>query len=377
MYMGCRVAGTGRVGRQAPRPCGPPQKETLDLQRSAPQRNAPDRGRRRARTDDVLDRVFRRDARRWGREASLGAGRAVEGSTDGLLASVHRRIGGTVDAGGRSRCTLIRLLGIRPPAARPIARFRGGWPRATVAVPGQHGRPPLAARSHAHDDDARSRTHARARSCFTGGARRAPFWALVVGLGGGRDTDSPAAKSSFAERRLRASDTATSRLVDPLPAASPGLALASSTASRVASQVSPAPGSRVQMDDALVVPAGALIRGYLRCRSLLLAGDLVGNVHCTGGPVVIRTGANLQGRLVATGDVYVSDGGRPGGVAVITTRASSRWPRRARGRRRAQRAAGAARGRGAAGRGQGLRGLTQPTRISRRVPAAPPAGAAR
>jgi cytoskeletal protein CcmA (bactofilin family) len=141
--------------------------------------------------------------------------------------------------------------------------------------------------------------------------------ALVVGLGGGRDADSPAAKSSFAERRLRATDTATSRLVDPLPSTLPD----AGAAPPVAPHVARATATRVQLDDALVVPAGALVRGYLRCRSLLLAGDLVGNVHCTGGPVVIRTGASLKGRLVATGDVYVSGTvGDTGGGAVITTR---------------------------------------------------------
>ncbi len=92
----------------------------------------------------------------------------------------------------------------------------------------------------------------------------------------------------------------------------------------------PAPGvmrhtasttAQLQLDDALVVPAGALVRGYLRARALLLAGDIVGNVHCTGGPVVIRAGATLKGRLVAYGDVYVC--GRVtdnGGGAVIATR---------------------------------------------------------
>ncbi len=131
--------------------------------------------------------------------------------------------------------------------------------------------------------------------------------ALVVGLGGGRASDSPMAKSSFAERRLRSSDTAATRFVDPLP----GLA-------------SPAPPSRgpgLKLDDALVVPAGALLRGYLRCRALLLAGDVVGNVHCVGGPVVIRAGASIKGRLVAAGDVYVCGTvGDTGGGAVITTR---------------------------------------------------------
>jgi cytoskeletal protein CcmA (bactofilin family) len=78
---------------------------------------------------------------------------------------------------------------------------------------------------------------------------------------------------------------------------------------------------RRPLDDALVVPAGALVRGYLRCRALLLAGDLVGNVHCTAGPVVIRAGARLTGRLVAYGDVYVCGTvGHDGGGAVIQTR---------------------------------------------------------
>ena len=63
------------------------------------------------------------------------------------------------------------------------------------------------------------------------------------------------------------------------------------------------------------------MRGYLRCRALLLVGDVVGNVHCTAGPVVIRSGASLKGRLVATGDVYVCGTvGDTGGGAVIVTR---------------------------------------------------------
>jgi len=76
----------------------------------------------------------------------------------------------------------------------------------------------------------------------------------------------------------------------------------------------------VRLDDALVVPAGALVRGYIRCRALLLAGDVVGNVHCTAGPVVIRAGARLQGRLVASGDVYVcgSVGDGDGGALIVT-----------------------------------------------------------
>ena len=150
--------------------------------------------------------------------------------------------------------------------------------------------------------------------------------ALVVGLGGGRESDSPMAKSSFAERRLRSSDTAATRFVDPMP----GTALApmedevlvappTTSPSPAAAAASTAAGLR--LDDALVVPAGALIRGYVRCRALLLVGDVVGNVHCTGGPVVIRSGASLKGRLVASGDVYVCGTvGDTGGGAVITTR---------------------------------------------------------
>jgi cytoskeletal protein CcmA (bactofilin family) len=164
--------------------------------------------------------------------------------------------------------------------------------------------------------------------------------ALVVGLGGGRESDSPMAKSSFAERRLRSSDTAATRFVDPLPgtgalAPESGAALrlpSRSTKTAPAAPVVPtgvpasasaasATAAGLRLDDALVVPAGALVRGYLRCRALLLVGDIVGNVHCTAGPVVIRSGASLKGRLVASGDVYVCGTvGDTGGGAVITTR---------------------------------------------------------
>ena len=141
--------------------------------------------------------------------------------------------------------------------------------------------------------------------------------ALVVGLGGGRESDSPMAKSSFAERRLRSTDTAPTHFVEPLPDhASPPLPAAVATPRPV-----PPSASRLQLDDALVVPAGALIRGYVRCRALLLVGDIVGNVHCTSGPVVIRSGASLKGRLVARGDVVVCGTvGDNGGGVVITTR---------------------------------------------------------
>jgi cytoskeletal protein CcmA (bactofilin family) len=141
--------------------------------------------------------------------------------------------------------------------------------------------------------------------------------ALVVGLGGGRDSDSPMAKSSFAERRLRSSDTTSTRFVDPLP----GVAALQAAAGMPERRPLSAPASRLQLDDALVVPAGVLIRGYVRCRALLLVGDVVGNIHCTAGPVVIRSGASLKGRLVASGDVYVCGTvGDSGGGAVITTR---------------------------------------------------------
>jgi cytoskeletal protein CcmA (bactofilin family) len=140
--------------------------------------------------------------------------------------------------------------------------------------------------------------------------------ALVVGLGGGRDSDSPMAKSSFAERRLRSTDSPATRFVEPIPAqATPAMATAASPQRPI-----PPTASRLQLEDALVVPAGALIRGYVRCRALLLVGDIVGNVHCTGGPVVIRSGASLKGRLVASGDVVVCGTvGDTGGGAVITT----------------------------------------------------------
>ncbi len=164
--------------------------------------------------------------------------------------------------------------------------------------------------------------------------------ALVVGLGGGRESDSPVAKSSFAERRLRASDTASPRFVDPLPGTTtppsspspspphaisqraPTIAPAPPRVGKAApAAASPGASPGLRLDDALVVPAGAVVRGYVRCRALLLVGDVVGNIHCTAGPVVIRSGASLKGRLVAAGDVYVCGTvGDSGGGAVITTR---------------------------------------------------------
>jgi len=218
--------------------------------------------------------------------------------------------------------------------------------------------------------------------------------ALVAGLGGGRQADAQVAKSPFAERRLRATDTVSTRYVDPLPGVDPAASreagprarptsgsvdvampvagldsggfMASATAACAAASTSlamaaaasasrPAASSAMssnagtsasaasaavmpsasapalasasasafglRLDDALVVPAGALMRGYLRCHALLLVGDVVGNVHCTTGPVVIRSGASLKGRLVAAGDVYICGTvGDTGGGAVVTTR---------------------------------------------------------
>jgi cytoskeletal protein CcmA (bactofilin family) len=150
--------------------------------------------------------------------------------------------------------------------------------------------------------------------------------ALVVGLGGGRQSDSPMAKSSFAERRLRSSDTASTRFVDPMPGVGANAPTHESAGDPPILGTAPAgvvssTAAGLRLDDALVVPAGALVRGYLRCRALLLVGDVVGNVHCTAGPVVIRSGASLKGRLVAAGDVYVCGTvGDTGGGAVITTR---------------------------------------------------------
>jgi cytoskeletal protein CcmA (bactofilin family) len=139
--------------------------------------------------------------------------------------------------------------------------------------------------------------------------------ALVTGLGGGRERDGGASRPTFAERRLRASDTAPPGALHELPGVTVG------PGAGVAGGPRPASATPLQLHDALVVPAGALMRGYLRCRALLLAGDIVGNVHCTAGPVVIRSGASLKGRLVASGDVYVCGTvGDGGGGSVITTR---------------------------------------------------------
>jgi cytoskeletal protein CcmA (bactofilin family) len=153
--------------------------------------------------------------------------------------------------------------------------------------------------------------------------------ALVVGLGGGRESDSPMAKSSFADRRLRASDTAATRFVDAVPGIGTGQraecatggSASAATGATSSAAASPSTPSGLRLDDALVVPAGALVRGYVRCRALLLVGDVVGNIHCTAGPVVVRPGASLKGRLVASGDVYVCGTvGDTGGGVVITTR---------------------------------------------------------
>jgi len=77
---------------------------------------------------------------------------------------------------------------------------------------------------------------------------------------------------------------------------------------------------RVVLEDALVVPAGALLRGRVCARALLLAGEIVGTVHCGTGPVVIRAGASLKGQLIAGGDVHVCGAAIDyAGGTVITT----------------------------------------------------------
>jgi len=132
----------------------------------------------------------------------------------------------------------------------------------------------------------------------------------------------PAAGTGAADpaARTRAADPAAGRAVPPV--SPPDAATATSApSSAVGMPPRSASASGLRLDDALVVPAGALMRGYLRCHALLLVGDIVGNVHCTAGPVVVRSGASLKGRLVATGDVYVCGTvGDSGGGTVITTR---------------------------------------------------------
>jgi cytoskeletal protein CcmA (bactofilin family) len=153
---------------------------------------------------------------------------------------------------------------------------------------------------------------------------------LAVALGGGRETDLPMAKSSFADRWSPSPHDVSAVAVEAERSSDagaggtpenerqpPGMDGKAGAGGR---RPTPPSASRLQLDDALVVPAGALVRGYLRCRALLLVGDIVGNVHCTGGPVVVRSGASLRGRLVAGGDVYVCGSvGDGGGGTVITT----------------------------------------------------------
>ena len=127
---------------------------------------------------------------------------------------------------------------------------------------------------------------------------------------------APASPEVIAARRQRAlvAGLGGGRVVRPRNAERPA------AAGPIPRRPTPASVSRLQLDDALVVPAGALVRGYLRCRALLLVGEVVGNVHCTDGPVIVRSGGHLKGRLVAAGDVYVCGSvGDGGGGAVITT----------------------------------------------------------
>jgi cytoskeletal protein CcmA (bactofilin family) len=164
--------------------------------------------------------------------------------------------------------------------------------------------------------------------------------ALQVGLGGGREGD-------VARERRRGAEAAAAEPARAGPGIAQGhlaVGAAGGVTGRAAGDAGGDPAARARLprrtpavrleapgfviapsgltlEEALVVPAGAVVRGYLRCHALLLVGDIVGNVHCTGGPVVIRSGATLKGRLVAAGDVYVCGTvGDGGGGAVVSTR---------------------------------------------------------
>jgi cytoskeletal protein CcmA (bactofilin family) len=89
-----------------------------------------------------------------------------------------------------------------------------------------------------------------------------------------------------------------------LPLASP-TSRAGATGARPCAPAGPNPLLELVLEEALVVPAGAVLRGHVSARALLLAGEIVGSVHCGTGPVVIRERASLKGQLIAGGDVYV------------------------------------------------------------------------
>jgi cytoskeletal protein CcmA (bactofilin family) len=135
------------------------------------------------------------------------------------------------------------------------------------------------------------------RECDEGGRRAAAASARLAGAVDGifalRLDVSPADAREVADARTGMCPLPTrraDRLLEPLAAA----------------EALPAPvGHLVALDDALVIPAGSLVRGRVRARALLLSGEIVGTVHCGAGPVVIRPGASLKGQLFAGGDVHV------------------------------------------------------------------------
>jgi cytoskeletal protein CcmA (bactofilin family) len=77
---------------------------------------------------------------------------------------------------------------------------------------------------------------------------------------------------------------------------------------------------RIVLEDPLVVPAGTILRGRACARALLLAGEIIGEVQCGAGPVVICEGASLKGQLIAGGDVHVCGSvvDYAGGVVIST-----------------------------------------------------------
>jgi cytoskeletal protein CcmA (bactofilin family) len=95
-------------------------------------------------------------------------------------------------------------------------------------------------------------------------------------------------------------DASSAAVARSAPDAEFALAVASDDEIRVSESI-----RWIELDDALVVPAGTILRGHVSARALLVAGEIIGTVHCGAGPVVIRKGASLKGQLIAGGDVHV------------------------------------------------------------------------
>jgi cytoskeletal protein CcmA (bactofilin family) len=89
-----------------------------------------------------------------------------------------------------------------------------------------------------------------------------------------------------------------------LPPASPALR-AGAMGAPPSAPAGPATLLELVLEEALIVPAGAVLRGHVSARALVLAGEIVGSVHCGAGPVVICAHASLKGQLIAGGDVYI------------------------------------------------------------------------